>query len=123
MCAFTRACVHQCVCMRLPSLRPYAAPELYKGNGGTYNLPLTDMWSCGALLHFLLTGACVNRGEDGVTTHALPPGHGCVWVWGRYRVCVCARPRMESVCKCDMCVCVCICRCVCVVCVGLFADA
>jgi serine/threonine protein kinase len=48
--------------------RPYAPPELYRGGSGTYSLPLTDMWSLGALLHYLMTGQPVNRRDDGTTT-------------------------------------------------------
>ena len=56
-CLFVTKCVHT------PRRRPFAAPELCQGNNGTYLLPPTDMWSCGALLHYLLTGAPVLRLE------------------------------------------------------------
>lgn len=60
-----------------PRPRPYSAPELCHGGQGTYSLPYTDMWSMGALLHYLMTGAPANKHGDGRCTLSAAIGARC----------------------------------------------
>ena len=73
---------HLCFLFLLRSPRVFAAPELCRGGRHNFcNLASLDYWSVGALLHFLLTGECVQKLSSSVefiTTHAALGGLPCV---------------------------------------------